>query len=544
MHSITHESLKKQASFMGLLFAGVGGMIGSGWLFGPLETALQAGPLSIYAWLIGGVVVLLIALVFAELATLFPLSGALVHMSDVSHGQLVGFVWGWILILAYIAIAPIEAMAIVSYASAYIPELTHATDGVLTAKGFAVAAVILALMVGLNFLAIRTVLAVNSWVTVWKILIPIATAIILISYSWHPENFVSPPPTAGVEGIFTAIATGGVFFSLFGFRQALDLAGESSNPQRDVPSAIIGTVLIGTAIYLLLQFGFIAALDPDMLGKEGWADLHFKGLAGPLAALAATVGAAWWATILYADAIVSPGACGFVYTTTTSRIVMASAENRALPMFFARVNGNGVPWAALILTYFVGLILFLPFPSWQKMVGYISSITVLSYGIGPILLICLRKHLPDAPRPFKLAAANWLAPLAFVFANWVMLWAGLSTLQFIFGIVAAIVTIHAIHHFAFKRQSLKQSAQQSWASFQARHAWWLLPYFLGLWVLAWLSPKALGGHHYLSFAQIMLISAIFSVALFYLAVRLAQPGAVIRQTFAQKLANPQATTTD
>ena len=533
---MTHrDSLKKQASFIGLLFAGVGGMIGSGWLFGPLETATQAGPLSIYSWLIGGVVVLLIALVFAELATLFPLSGALVHMSDVSHGPLVGFVWGWILILAYIAIAPIEAMAIVSYASAYIPDLTHATNGVLTAKGFTVAAIILAVMVALNFLMIKTVLSVNSWITVWKIFVPIATAIVLVSYSWHPENFFSSPPAAGTEGIFTAIATGGVFFSLFGFRQALDLAGESSNPQRDVPLAIIGTVLIGTTIYLLLQFGFIAALDPDLLSKEGWADLHFKGIAGPLAAVAAAVGAAWWATVLYADAIVSPGACGFVYTTTTSRIVMASAENHALPKFFAKVNANGVPWSALILTYLVGLILFLPFPSWQKMVGYISSITVLSYGIGPILLICLRKHLPDAPRPFKLAAATWLAPLAFICANWVMLWAGLATLEFIFGIVLVIVVIHAIHHFAFK--------QKSWGDFQARHAWWLAPYFVGLWVLAWLAPKALGGHDYLSFTQIMLVSAVFSVAVFYLAVRMAQPEDAMRQTFSKKLASQQSVKT-
>lgn len=521
------DSLKKQASFVGLLFAGVGGMIGSGWLFGPLETATQAGPLSLYSWLIGGVVVLLIALVFAELATLFPLSGALVHMSDVSHGPLVGFVWGWILILAYIAIAPIEAMAIVSYASAYIPGLTHATDGVLTLKGFYFAAIVLAVMVALNFLMIRTVLSVNSWITVWKIFVPIATAIVLISYSWHPENFFSNAPAVGTEGIFTAIATGGVFFSLFGFRQALDLAGESSNPQRDVPRAIIGTVLIGTCIYLLLQFGFIAALDPDMLGKEGWADLHFKGIAGPLAALSAAIGAAWWATILYADAIVSPGACGFVYTTTTSRIVMASAENHALPRFFAKVNARGVPWAALILTYVVGLLLFLPFPSWQKMVGYISSITVLSYGIGPILLVCLRRSLPDVKRPFKLALANWLAPLAFVFANWIILWAGLDTLQFIFGLVAVIVAIHAGHHFMWQRKD--------WDSFQAQHAWWLAPYFAGLWVLAWLSPVTLGGTGHLSFILVMLLSALLSIVVFFLAVRLAQSPQQMRATFERKV---------
>ncbi|AWB32732.1 APC family permease [Orrella marina] len=522
----TNASLKQQAGLFGLLFAGVGGMIGSGWLFGPLETATQAGPWSMASWLIGGVVVLLIALVFAELATLFPLSGALVHMSDVSHGPLVGFVWGWILILAYIAIAPIEAMAIVSYASAYIPDLTHPTDSVLTAKGFLVSALVLALMVGLNFLMIRTVLAVNSWITVWKVFVPVATAIVLVSYSWHPENFFSHTGSIGTEGIFTAISTGGVFFSLFGFRQALDLAGESSNPQRDVPIAIIGTVLIGTMIYLFLQFGFIAAIDPDMIAQGGWASLHFKGIAGPLAALAAAIGAAWWATILYADAIVSPGACGLVYTTTTSRIVMASAQNHSLPAFFARVNSRGVPWAALLLTYFSGLVLFLPFPSWQKMVGYVSSITVLSYGIGPILLICLRQSLPDVLRPFKLWGARGLVPVAFICANWVMLWAGLATLQFIFGLVLLIVVIHTVH-FAWRKQP--------WSTFGAGHAWWLAPYFAGMWLLAWTAPGELGGHGHVGFVAMMTLSAAFSLGIFYLAIRLAQPAQQMRAAFHEKV---------
>jgi amino acid transporter len=520
--------LKKDVGLFGLLFAGVGGMIGSGWLFGPLETASQAGPLSLWSWLIGGVVVLLIALVFAELATLFPLSGALVHMSQVSHGSLVGFIWGWVLILAYIAIAPIEAMAIVSYASAYIPGLTEGSGGVLTSKGFGLSALLLGVMVALNFLMIRTVLSVNSWVTVWKIVVPIVTAIILMTYSWHPENFSTPAPKGGVEGIFTAIATGGVFFSLFGFRQALELAGESSNPRRDVPLSIIGTVLIGTAIYLLLQFAFITAIDPDMIDKQGWAQLDFKGIAGPLAALSTTVGAAWWATILYSDAIVSPGACGFVYTTTTSRIVMAGAQNQTLPKFFALLNNRGTPWVALIATYVVGLLFFLPFPSWQKMVGYISSITVLSYSMGPILLICLRRAIPDAKRPFRLAAASWLAPLAFICSNWVILWAGATTLNFIFGLIAIIVLVHAVFYFVWQKGT--------WKNYQFGTAWFLLPYFASLWVLAQIGPTELGGSNLISFLPIMGMSALASLIIFYLAVSTSLSDERMQVVFKEKIA--------
>ena len=522
------QGLKHQAGLLGLLFAGVGGMIGSGWLFGPLETALQAGPLSIWSWVIGGIIVLLLALVFAELATLFPLSGALVHMSYVSHGARLGFIWGWVLMLAYVAIAPIETMAIVTYADAYIPGLTDSQTGVLTTRGMLVGSLLLGLMVALNFLMIRTVLGVNTWATWWKLFVPVATALILMGYSWHPENLSVAAPHAGFEGVFTAIATGGVFFSLFGFRQAIDLAGETDNPGRNLPIAIIGTVVIGTAIYVLLQWSFIMAIPPAMLAQGGWTGLHLHGLTGPLAALSTIVGASWWASILYADAVISPGACGFVFTTTTSRVVMASGQTGALPATLARVNSKGVPWVALIATYLVGLAFFFPFPSWQKMVGYISSITVLSYGIGPILLLRLRRAIPDAPRPFRLRGAFWIAPVAFVSANFIILWSGAETVSFLFQVIALIVVLHAIYHFLISCQSV--------AAYEWQGAAWLVPYFGGIWAISQLSARELGGNGTLSFIATMVVAMVFSLLVMWLALKTSRSDEQIKVAFAEILA--------
>ena len=529
MMTNSQTPLKRQASLIGLLFAGVGGMIGSGWLFGPLATATQAGPLSIWSWIICGVIVMLIALVFAELATLFPLSGALVHMSHVSHGARLGFIWTWVLILAYVAIAPIETMAIVTYADAYIPGLTDTQTGVLTTHGLILASALLGVMVALNFFMIRTVLGMNTWATWWKILIPVATVVVLLSYSWHPENLSFAAPHKGTEGIFTAIATGGVFFSLFGFRQAIDLAGESTNPGRNLPIAIIGTVLIGTLIYVALQFAFLMAVPPSMLAKGGWAGLKLGNLIGPLASLATIVGASWWASILYADAVISPGACGFVFTTTTSRIVMASAQTQTLPALFARVNSNGVPWVSLIATYIVGLIFFFPFPSWQKMVGYISAITVLSYGIGPILLLRLRQALPDAHRPFRLWGAYVIAPIAFISANCIILWSGTPTINFLFQVIALIVMVHGIYHFVLSRQSL--------ARYEWQGAAWLVPYFGGIWVISRYSAHDLGGNGSLSFSSTMLISMVFSLFVFVLAMKTSRSDAQIKASFEAMLKN-------
>lgn len=520
--------LRREAGLIGLLFAGVGGMIGSGWLFGPLNAAVQAGPLAVWSWIIGGGAVLLLALVYAELATLFPKSGALVHMSHISHGSLVGFAWSWILILAYVTIAPIEAMAIVNYADAYIPGLVDEANGVLTLHGFVVAILVLGAMVALNFLMIRHILSLNSSATWWKLAVPLATVAVLLAYSWHPENLSVAPPADGVEGIFTAIATGGVFFSLFGFRQAIDLAGETADPGRTLPVAVIGTVVIGVVVYAALQVGFLLAIEPGMLAEGGWAGLHFQGITGPFAALAAIVGAGWWAAVLYADAIVSPGACGFIYMTTTSRVVMASAETGNAPVLLSWVNHNGVPWIALLFSFAVGMLFFFPFPSWQKMVGYISSITVLSYGIGPILLLRLRQSMPDAPRPFRLRGAGVIAPVAFVASNWIVLWSGADTVDFLFGLLAAILVLHALHHFGRARR--RGAGPYAW-----RTAWWLVPWFGGLWILSATGPTELGGADWLSFAAVMAVSAVFSLAVMALALRVTRSDAEIRET-AERLA--------
>ena len=120
---------------------------------------------------------MLIALCFAELAALFPKSGALVHMSHASHGEGLGRVWAWMLFLAYVAVPSVEAEAVVTYANNYLPYfLQPHRSGLLTVAGFFVCAVLLLIFAWLNLLAVRMLLTVNSAVTWWKIAVPVRDA--------------------------------------------------------------------------------------------------------------------------------------------------------------------------------------------------------------------------------------------------------------------------------------------------------------------------------------------------------------------------------
>lgn len=507
--------LRKDAGMVGLLFAGVSSMIGSGWLFGPMHAAKDAGPLSIGSWAIAALVVGLIALVYAELGPLFPKSGGLMPMSLISHGRLVGRIWSWILFLAYVSIAPVEAMAVVTYANNYLPGLVNPHTSLLTGTGVVVSVVVLALMTVLNFLILRLVLLLNTIATWIKVCAPIGTIIVLLAVSHHPANLAIAAHASGDFGnMLTAIATAGVFFSLFGFTQAIQLAGETANPARNIPIAVIGTIVIGAIIFVLVQYAFVTAIPPELLAHDGWSGLNFSGDAGPMAGLAVTLGVSFWALALYADAIISPGFCGYIWTTATSRMLMGIADERLGPAQLTRINRHGVPWVALIATFIIGLLFFFPFPSWQKLVDYASLATVLSYGLGCIVLLQMRRALPDIHRPFKLWWAWFLAPLAFIASNFVMFWAGFAVVNFLFILLVIALIVYLVY------RALKPGAKDplDW-----RHALWLIPYFGGIWILSYLAPVSMGGIGWLNIYWDMLAVAVLSLVILYLALASSVP---------------------
>ncbi|MEJ2375164.1 MAG: APC family permease [Pseudolabrys sp.] len=505
--------LRREARIVGLLFASTTSMIGSGWLFGAYHASKIAGPLSIWSWVVGAIIIMLIALCFAELAALFPRSGALVHMSHASHGEGLGRLWGWMLFLSYVPVAPVEAEAIVTYANNYLPYFIQpGSNGLLTEVGFATCVGLIGVLALLNLLAVRMLLNVNSTITWWKIGVPILTIIVLIAASTHWNVWAADPNSYSFDGIFTALPAAGIVFSYLGFRTAIDLGGESSNPGRHIPMAVIGSVLISAVIYVLLQVAFLMALRPQDLA-HGWANLSFTGEAGPFAGLAATLGIGWMATLLYIDAYISPGGTGLMFITGGSRILYAVGDMNAGPRWLMLLNSAKAPWLAVLIMWAAGLLFLLPFPAWQLMVNYITSITVLTYGLGPIVLLVMRRNRPDLKRPFRLWGAEILAPIAFICSNWIIYWTGFSADSFLFGLVAGGFVLYALYyHYVAK----KPPEEFGW-----RYIAWLLPWFGGMWVLSALSN--IGGYSVIGFWTGVVLVGVWSLIVIALALRSALP---------------------
>src|SRR5687768_9860500 len=116
-------ALRREIGLAGLTFIGIGGVLGSGWLFSPLLAAQHAGPAAILAWCIGGFAMLLLAFAFAEIVSCLPEAGAIARLPHYSHGTLVSMVISWTAWLGYATLAPIETIAMMKYVGPLIPGL-------------------------------------------------------------------------------------------------------------------------------------------------------------------------------------------------------------------------------------------------------------------------------------------------------------------------------------------------------------------------------------------------------------------------------------
>src|SRR3954447_14425701 len=143
--AVEDRGMRRDVGRVGLLFAGVGSIIGSGWLFGALTASTMAGPAAIVSWLLGGFMVMLIGLCYAELGAMLPVSGGVVRYPHYSFGSLTSYTSGWITWIAAVTTAPIEVLATLTYATNYVPWLTDERGGVpvLTIPGYAVAVVLM-----------------------------------------------------------------------------------------------------------------------------------------------------------------------------------------------------------------------------------------------------------------------------------------------------------------------------------------------------------------------------------------------------------------
>lgn len=426
------SSIRRDVGAWALMFTGLGSIIGSGWLFGAWRAAQLAGPGAIWAWIIGALIILTIALSYSELGAMFPESGGMVRYGHYSHGSLVGFIAAWANWIAIVSVIPVEAEASAQYMSSWKWEwaqnLYHQMPGghgELSTSGLLVAAALVVAYFLLNFWSVKLFARSNTIITIFKLVIPAATAILLIASGFHTENF-----SVGIHGgahstdfasVLTAVAIAGIVFSFNGFQSPVNLAGEARNPGRTIPFAVIFSIVLAAAIYVLLQVAYIGAVPRQMLADIGWHGIDFSS---PFADLALILNLHWLAYLLFADAVISPSGTGMTYTATTARMIYGMERNGTLPKLFGRIHPKfGVPRPAMWLNLVVSFIFLFFFRGWGTLAAVISVATIISYLTGPVSAMTLRRVAPELKRPLRIRGLPILACIAFVFATELLYWA-------------------------------------------------------------------------------------------------------------------------
>lgn len=270
-------AFRQDLGWFSLLSMSLGTVIGSGWLLLPAAVAAKAGPASVVSWIFGGLVVLVVALVYAELGAAWPAAGAVALYPRLSHGDFTGHLAGWAAFISYAIIPPAEAVAVTCYAGTFIPSLVTAHRD-LSGIGLAAATTILAAIGLLNYAGVRYLAVFQNWVTSLKyfpIILFVAGAGLLAFHGANFSAFGGFAPS-GASGVM--LGTAGTVFAYLGFRQALDFGAEARRPGRDLPLAVILTVLIAIATYVLIAIVFVGVIDWSALARHGvtagdWASL-------------------------------------------------------------------------------------------------------------------------------------------------------------------------------------------------------------------------------------------------------------------------------
>jgi amino acid transporter len=163
---------------------------------------------------------------------------------------------------------------------------------------------------------------------------------------------------------------------------------------------------------------------------------------------------------------------------------------------------------AIAFNFIVGMFLFLPFPGWQSMVGFLVSAVVISYTMGPVSLLCFRKKLPEKERTFRLPLANIACFLAFYFCNLMFYWTGWGTIS---KLIIALIIGFAL----FFTTSLIKKVPLN--TLELKAAIWLIPYLLGMAIISYYG--SFGGLNKIGFGYDFLLIGIFSLLMLYVAVK-------------------------
>lgn len=541
------DSGEYQLSAIDLLFLAAGGVIGSGWLLTGREADILTGSWGIVSWLVGGILMLIIAAVMVDLSSQQPKTGGLIWLPNQSSGPLLALVLAaglW----AFYAVNPAsESTAMVRGLDQFgLHHLIDVRNDSLTGAGIGIAAGFIVAIYVVNLLGFQCFVRLTNILTAIKIAVPVMVvvllAVALATHAGTPSHHLlghvtghHPNGAPDVLTVLTTVTGGGIVYAYLGFQGPLDFAGhvrtDGIGEARRLRRAVIGTVIGSALLYIALQAAVIWSRGHDG-GEDPSAPFAFlvnATLGTHTPAADAVIG------ILNADMILSPAGAALVFTHVLTREVSALSRagltheglflkvlsfkpGRRLAWLLGRSRVDA-HWLILFVNGIVSVVaLTAAGGNWITLGGITGILSLMVYASPSVVLLALDRTdegyvtLGWGRRVLARAAFVCIG-LVFFMADWNVLWKGLAALliacALLFGlpVLSARRGWYAAHSHAggLLRWKTNPSAQAAltWLGYYTLLALGGLPFFrrvyphfykvheLGKWQFASLVPVVL-----------------------------------------------------
>ena len=407
------QALAKTLSWPHLIALGVGAIVGTGIYTLTGVGAERAGPAVILAFAIAGAVCACAALAYAELATMIPAAGSAYTFSYTALGETAAWVVGWSLILEYSLACSTVAVGWSGYLVGWIQSAgVHLPAALLSGPhGGGIVnlpAVLVALAVmGMLVAGTRESATLNIVLVVVK-LVALAVFVLFAMPAFDPANLhpFMPYGFGSVEnggekrGVMAAAAI--VFFAFYGFDAVATSAEEAKNPGRDLTIGIIGSMLVCTAIYMLVAVAAVGAVPFTALANSP----------EPLALVLRTLGQPVAGHLIALAAVIALPSVILVMMYGQSRIFFVMARDGLLPRRLAKVSPRtGAPTLITLLTG-VTIAVVAGLFRLDEIAELANAGTLLAFiAVGACMMV-LRRRAPDAKRLFRCPAPFVVGTLA------------------------------------------------------------------------------------------------------------------------------------
>ena len=414
-------------------------MIGAG-IFGlPSKVAVQAGVLSPWLFVAAGLLVILIVLAFAELGSYFKDSGGPALYSTTAFGPVVGFGTSWIYYVSRISSTAANSHVIAEYLS----KVGSGWSWFDTAAGHAaVVTVVIGGLTVINMLGVKNSIRTLAVLTFFK-LVPLLMLIVL------GLQFVSPD-ILFPEALPTVNDPGGtmllLFYAFIGFEAIVMTAGETKNPRRTIPLAMVKTVLVITVLYLLIMLVYVVVLPDELDSGATLADVASR-IVGPGGAV-----------VIALTAVFSIGGNLAGSVLSASRLTLSMAEQRLLPQWFGKIHPKYASPANSVL-FFGGIALVVALSGTFAKLAIASTLTrMIVYSVSIAALPIIKKQAdPEvSANAFKLPGGYAIPVLALGLCVWMATYSSVESWKFV-----GLLLIVGLILFGIEKLILKTTSEKA-----------------------------------------------------------------------------------